>query len=343
MRLIKFILFIIICLEFNMSFGQDFIFSQVHNNRLFQNPAYTGYENGKNRLSILHRAQYITPGPYSLNTLTFDKRLCKPKDLGLGLLVSNEEQGDGFLRTLFVGGSIGFHKKLTDAVNIHAGMQLSGINQYVSWSKFIFPDQINSYGIDPNLVSSNAGLNNNQGVIGADWNVGLLFECKQKINNQKGEEERNIFIIGGSWYHLNKPNIGLIDHSYQLPFRTNLHADYTFLVSKDEMNLNFAWIQQDNLNFQTYNFNANYIINEKLNGGLGLRDNLNNYIGKNIFFILFNIGFKVDLNNTANKFGFSYDLPIGSYVGPAGIFEFSYSLDFDTKCKKKKDIKCHRM
>jgi type IX secretion system PorP/SprF family membrane protein len=313
------------------SSAQDFVFSQVYNNRLFQNPSFTGYEEGVLRASLMHRAQYITPGPYSLNTLAIDRRLCKPDKIGIGLFASSEEQGDGFLQTAFIGISLGFHQQLNKKYSLSAGMQLSAIQQSVNWSKYVFPDQINAYGIDPNLISANYGLNTNVGIIGVDLGAGILLKKKTRFGKN--------FIAGLSIYHLSKPNVGLLNN-HQLPIRTNLHFGINYPIYNNELNITCRWIQQDNLNFQSIDINTDLNYKKYFFSGVGLRNNLNRYYYKNILFILLNVGFKKNINNSAFKFGFSYDLPVGSNIGPAGIYELSIIVELGTKCLKSKKLEC---
>ena len=337
MKDIKILIFaLFINLQLN---GQDFIITQSYNNRILTNPAFTGYEENVYRLSLMNRAQYITPGIYSFNTLTLDKMLCKPSKnirIGLGLIATREEQGDGFLKTINCGGLLAFHEEINKFWTLSLGMQLSGIYQSVDWSKFVFSDQITHLGIDKDKLSANAALNRNVGYMGLDFNTGILIKGKSRKNNLDRR-----FVFGISFYHLSKPNIGLLnDHS--IPIRSNVHSGVIWKADNYEHHLACGWIQQDNFIFQTFNINYKVIYKQKVIGGIGLRDNINSYFSNNTLFIPFIIGFEKKYNKKPLRVTFSYDLNVGGLVGPYGIFELSIVAAFNSNCSnsKSKELKC---
>lgn len=318
--------------------GQDFIITQNFNNRLLNNPAFTGYEDGIYRLCLMNRAQYITPGIYNLNTLTLDTRLCKPNKkarIGIGVLCSREEQGDGYLTAINAGLSAGIHLKLSNYSGLSAGLQLCGVQQTVNWSKFVFSDQINPWGIDKNMVSANNGVATNTGFIGVDLSGGLLYNKVSKVNSDYR------YVIGVSAYHLSKPNIGLTGN-YLIPIRTNLHAGIAREIKNADLNFTARWIQQDNFNFQSFDVSLQVIYNKNFIGGIGLRDNVNNYILRNTLFIPLSIGLEKALVSNAWRFTLSYDINVGGIINPYGIFEFSIVGSIGSNCAKGKStlLKC---
>ncbi len=320
------------------SFGQDFVVTQSFNTRLLNNPAFTGFDDGLNRISMVHRAQYISPGTYNLNAFTADTRLCRPKKyvrLGVGFIGSREEQGDGYLKSSYMGSTIGFHLNASKNTLLSMGLSLGLLQQAVNWSKYVFPDQINPWGIDNNLISVNKNLTPSAGLIGVDLSGGIL------LKHQSKKYYKRSYMIGFSIYHLSKPNIGLVN-DYLLPIRTNTHIGLSQEFIKSSMSITAKWIQQDRLKFQAFDANMEIIFNQSFILGLGLRENLNYYLPKNTLFIPISVGFGKPFETNSWRIVFSYDINVGGVKNPFGIFEFALVGNINTSCAKDKSpkLKC---
>jgi type IX secretion system PorP/SprF family membrane protein len=323
------------------SLGQDFITTQSFNSRLLLNPAFTGYgEEGLTRIGMLHRAQYVSPGTYNLNSFTIDTRLCRPKKgarIGIGLIGSREEQGDGYLVSTFLGSSAGVHLKINKKLIFIMGLSFGIIQQSVNWSKFVFPDQINPWGVDMNAISANRNLTLNSGIIGVDLSGGVILTISDLFESGSGIK----FHVGGSFYHLSKPNIGLVN-DYLLPIRTNIHLGLSQEYKKSAYNITAKWIQQDYFQHQSYDIFLENVYNELFVCGIGARANVNNYISKNTLFIPLSIGFMKASDQHNWKFTTSYDINIGGVKNPFGIFEFTIVGNLKAPCSKEKSqkLKC---
>lgn len=331
------LIFILICCK--DLFAQDFTTSQVYNVRLLQNPAFAGYEEGNNRVGVLHRAQYITPGTYNINAFTFDKRFCQPKKFGIGIgaYAIREEQGDGFLKTMHAGIILGIHKKLNESYNLSVGLQFGPIQQSIDWSKLVFSDQIDFSGIDNNKVSAAAATNPNIGLIGFDLSAGILFKYKQRNGNGP-------FIMGLSTFHISNPNIGLVNYQ-QLPMRTNLHIGKTWeklsINRLSDFSITGRWMQQNDFIYQTVDLNLSATYHKVLTGGIGIRDFANERISKNMLFILMSVGVGKDFYKKSYwKCMINYDINVGGLVGPIGILELSIVGNINNKCAKSGNIAC---
>jgi type IX secretion system PorP/SprF family membrane protein len=338
--MMKFKLILFIFLNCGNLFAQDFITSQIYNVRLLQNPAFAGYDEGTNRIGLLHRAQFVTPGTFNINTFTIDKRFCKPipkiLGIGLGFYGNREEQGEGFLKTINVGFVLGLHKLLFKSHNLSIGLQFGAIQQSIDWSKLVFSDQINYQGIDLKISAASNSIPNVGSVV-HDIGGGILYKYKKL----KGYGP---FILGASFFHISEQNIGLIN-DHILPIRTNFHIgkiwEKTSIDPLSNCTVTGRFMQQDIFKYQSYDINLNVTYDNWLIVGIGLRSDVIKNYSQNMHFILLNMGFsKVFFDKSYWQCLVNYDLNVSGVVGPFGIIELSIFGKINSKCSKSMKIGC---
>ncbi len=78
-----------------IAFAQDPVFSQFINSRLLTNPAFAGLEPGM-RFNPNFRALWRDiPNKFNTSAITLEGALCRFRNVGLGLIVSHDVEGNG--------------------------------------------------------------------------------------------------------------------------------------------------------------------------------------------------------------------------------------------------------
>ena len=329
----KIILFVFV-LNIKLLIAQDFIFSNPYNIRIIHNPAYTGIDQARLNVNLIHRTQFNPiPGPFKTSAFSSDIGLCKPANVGVGLFAINSIQGDGFLTNNNFGLSAAIHiptEKFSQS-NLSFGIQLGFIQQSVDWSKYVFSDQITYLGINKDVSSINGSINPNVGIIKPDISAGLLFRKRILSNNLK--ESFRFYMIGLSINHFNSPNIGLVNN-YVLPVSTNLHIGFLNQPFKDKtgFSINARLIQQQN--FKNTYFDINAELSKKgLIGIFALRSNTTTNFESNTHYLGFGFGYENVNNDNSYKGVINYDLNISGVSGSSfGIWELSIFLSFNKGC-----------
>jgi type IX secretion system PorP/SprF family membrane protein len=334
------IVLIIFVVNIKLLLAQDFIFSNPYNIRIIHNPAYTGIDQARLNVNLIHRTQFNPiPGPFKSSAFSSDIGLCKPSNVGLGLFAINSIQGDGFLTNNNFGLSAAIHipTSKNPQSSLSFGIQFGFIQQSVDWSKFVFSDQITYQGIDKNISSVNSSINPNVGIIKPDISSGLIYRKRLTSNNSF-----RFFMAGLSINHFNMPNIGLINN-YILPVSTNTHIGYLNQPYKKEIgfSLNSRFIQQQN--FKNIYFDINTEISKMgLIAIFAFRSNNSNNFLNNTHYLGFGFGYENVYNDNSYKGVLNYDLNISGVSGDSfGIWELSVFLSFNKGCygsKSRKDV-----
>lgn len=336
------IILLIFIFNIKLLLAQDFIFSNPYNIRIIHNPGFTGIDQARLNVNLIHRNQFNPiPGPFNSSAFSSDIGLCKPYNLGVGLFAINSIQGDGFLTNNNFGLSTAVHIPIKrEEASFSFGIQLGFIQQSVDWSKYVFSDQITYQGINKDINSVNGSINPNVGIIKPDISAGLLF--RKRILNNNSNQSFRFYIIGLSINHFNSPNIGLINN-YVLPVSTNFHVGFLNQPFKEKIgfSLNTRLIQQQSFKNTYFDINAEFS-KKGLIGIFALRSNTTNNFQLNTHFIGLGIGYENVFNNNSYKGVLNYDLNIsGVSGGSLGVWELSIFLSFDKGCygsKSRKDV-----
>ncbi len=213
--------------------AQDFHFSQYNENPALVNPALTGSANAL-RASLVYKDQWRSvTNPYSTYGFSFESKF-KPGNwevvdprrsmtfkksysrMAGGIAVYNDKAGAGKLGTFQTSLSLAMFFPLNKMSSLSFGLQGSVVQRKVDNTKFIYPDQYNGSGYDPNLASGE--LYSQQRILYPDFGAGLLWTY---AHNEKSIAANNQFKaqIGISSYHLFEPVQGFLrssgDHLYR--------------------------------------------------------------------------------------------------------------------------------
>lgn len=228
---------LLICLLTGKADGQDPHFSQYFSSPLTLNPAMAGYYKEDYRVSANFRQQWWSVGaPFVTSTISYDSKIMqnriREKDiLAVGGMILYDQSLSGGFESVNISLAGAYHKAL-DAEgiqNIGAGFQFNYAYRGINYASMDFATQFNGNGFDTHLPSYEnfSSLNKNY----VDLNAGMLYTYK---------EEKTEFYVGGSVYHLLRPNTSFLKgENFRLPMRFTVHAGSRF---RSEQNGNELFI-----------------------------------------------------------------------------------------------------
>ena len=213
---------IIVFSFFQISFGQDVHWSQFNDNQLFQNPGQAGHFDGDYRFIANYRDQWRSVTvPFSTFSMSADAKF---KDYGVGLLISNDQAGDGKFRTVEVQGNFSRLFKITkDSVHtIRPGINFGMNHRQINWDALYFDSQYNGYIFNPAAATNETYQNDRK--TNLSIGLGSLYEWRRN--------ERFKVLSGFGIYNLNRPNQGFYTEKIQRDIRFTIFAKGTFKINQ---------------------------------------------------------------------------------------------------------------
>lgn len=289
-------------------FAQDPEFTQFYANPLYLNPAFAGTARCP-RVVMNYRNQWPgISGSFVTYSASYDQHVDALSG-GLGLLVWNDQAGEGTLNTINVSGMYSYQIPVTRRFSIKAGIQGTWAQKKVDWDKLTFGDMI-----DPRrgFVYETQEVKRDEPANYVDFSAGLL-----------GFSEK--YFVGFAVHHLTEPDESVITGASPLPMKYTFHAGAMLPVdSKGEpafLSPNILFQRQQD--FQQINFGM-YFNKGPFVGGLWYR-NSDSFIAL--------VGFEADYL----KFGYSYDITTSKLTNKtAGSHEFSCTIQFDCKPRRRR-------
>ena len=222
-KLALFLLVIIISSEIK---AQDIHYSQFYASPLTLNPALTGINDCNYRAGIMYRNQWhsITPTTaYTTPSLSFDinnlaARYIKTGVLSAGLLVLNDQAGDGNLSNLSILASAGYlyYFDSEKKYGVSIGLQTGYVQKRVDASLLNFEEQFDGTTFNHSILTSDVtSINSKFGYL--DMNTGLVFlgHVNPKID----------LYAGGALFHLIQPKETFYNNKLaKLNMRSVVHA-----------------------------------------------------------------------------------------------------------------------
>lgn len=211
--------------------AQDVFFTQMYNNHLYLNPAFSGRETLAN-LGVQYSNQWSNLS-YNFQTpsLQYDQRF-QALNSGFGVLLMHDRFGKTFSTTT-LGINYAYYVKLPYNFELSSGIQVGFGAKRVNWDMLTFGDMI-----DPQqgfIYSSNSIPANNTKTY-PDLSTGFALSG------------RGLF-AGISFRHLNRPNVSMITSESKLPLHINVHGGYNFRVKFEEENENKTLTITPNFSF----------------------------------------------------------------------------------------------
>ena len=202
---------------FNELKAQDPVYSQFYNSPLELNPAFAGNSYAPT-ISMNYRNQWPSiSSVYETYSASYDQFLPRYNS-GIGLVLFSDNQGNGALKTIKIGGFYSYHLKLNNKVKIKIGVEASAINSRLDWSRLSFPDQIDAEfgGVSPGGTPypTQEIQPDGLGKTYLDLSTGILLNTE-------------LFYAGVALKHVNTPDDSFIDGGQNfegLPFRLSMHG-----------------------------------------------------------------------------------------------------------------------
>jgi len=292
-------------------FGQDPQFTQFYANPLYLNPAFAGSVRCP-RFVLNYRNQWpAIPGNFVTYSASYDQHF-DALGGGIGVLVNNDQAGEGTLITTNVSGIYSYHLPVSRKFSIKAGFQATYSQRTLDWTRLTFGDQIDSrYGFIYNTKET-FGPNN---VSFVDFSAGVI-----------GYSEK--FFIGFAAHHLTQPDQSFLVPTSRLPMKLTGHMGAVINLGRktrfnDPAKISPNILFQQQQDFRQINLGM-YFQKSPFIAGLWYRN-------KDAFIIL------VGLQQGLYKFGYSYDVTISRLTNAtAGAHEVSFALQLACKPVKKR-------
>ncbi len=197
--------------------AQDIRFSQFYANKLYLNPALAGSSDHGN-ISLNYRNQWPNLDyPYVSYSFSYDNFFSGING-GLGLLVMQDDQGDGAITTTSFAGAYSFYLRINDDLVFRPAIQASVIQKKLNFKNLIFPDQVSPIYGDV-FPHNSTGDPSNRSWNGMDFSVGVMAYYKN-------------YYFGAAASHINQPNLSFDDfEDDQLNAKYTFHAGAEFNLS----------------------------------------------------------------------------------------------------------------
>jgi type IX secretion system PorP/SprF family membrane protein len=294
--------------------AQDPEFTQFYANPLYLNPAFTGSQKCA-RFNLNYRNQWpALTGQFVTTSASFDKYICGIG--GVGVLVTNDNAGEGTLKTTNASLLYAYHLDITRTWSISAGFQATYAEKKIDWKKLTFGDMI-----DPRRGFQYPTMEippANATVRYFDASAGVLLHSK------------NLF-AGFAVNHLTQPDEKFLSGPSPLPRKYTAHAGAVFSAggSARDVIISPNILYQRQQDFNQLNLGL-YVSRGPIVGGFWYRN-------QDAFIIL------IGVQQGVFKIGYSYDVTVSGLSNKsAGSHELSLQMQLACKkCKKKfRPISC---
>jgi type IX secretion system PorP/SprF family membrane protein len=328
--------------------GQDPIFSQAFMSPVNLNPAATGAGEYDLRVSAVYRRQWWTI-PSQMHYMAFSVDKFFPGiSSGVGLLATSSDEGyikksgvyASYAYTVCAGTESAAANGSLPKWFWTGAVQFGVAQRRIDYSKLVFPDELNIYGIIPGSISAaDPPLNN--GKLFPDFAAGTFFNYRFSDNSR--------LLVGFAAHHINRPDESFTNTSdtirSQLPIRWTGNILYTYTNPERIWSFSMNAIGYRQANQSSYQVGFEVTQNE-LDISLGAW-----YRGSVNFRDMNTIGLSLSLNISGRdnqrdrlRVGLAHDAQVGknSYSYTAGSSEIgllwdhqSYNQDGDDPCKPK--------
>lgn len=331
-----------------MCYGQDPTFSLFNINQLYLNPAFAG-GTGDISVGVNSRSQWTrVPSRFQTN-MAYVQGGCPNWNLGLGLRLYDDTEGEGYMRNTNAAGLIAVHLpgRFGRAINglrnkkyiWSFGLQLAVGQRRLDWTDLVFSDQLDPY---MGLYLNESQVNPQNEVSNLVFDVGAGTRFRFAFGN-RGSHVSAGFAI----FHLNQPVESFFTlETRLLPRYTGYFYTY-FQTSKFSNNphyLSIGWVMDHQQVLRTNTLNVNYDVASNLMLGLSYRKKyvvtFDNDFDSFILSFMYTVG---DIT-----LGYSYDMtmPNLGVENTAGtheiglVYKFTGSYLCRTRARRNRSISC---
>lgn len=290
------LLCIFLLLVLDLAYAQDGHYSRYTDAPLFTNPANTGGEIGDLRAGLNYRSQWAqVADPYRTIGAFMDVR---KNNLGLGLMVNQNDAGEASLKRSQIGLNFGLHKKLANGNNkLSLGGSIGFVQQRFDPYAFTYDQQYSPSGGNPLQGSGEQFEQTN--MILPDFGVGVNYQFAFSPDDDKLGGE-----LGVSFAHLNSPGASFYNELISFPLKTSIQAGVNYKVNEDLiLEPRVLWMKQQEARELLMSVHANYRVatTTKVAVGAGIRKADAMILYGGLVFKNWNFGLSYDLNTSGLK------------------------------------------
>lgn len=212
-------------------YSQDPVFSQFYANKMYLNPAFTGFHLGT-VVNTNYRRQWaaVREGFSKFETKSIGLSTSLPcYNSGFGLIYTDQTIGEGKLKSQNAGISYAYHyindNDRHNTSQLSMGFRVSYNWRSVMWDNLVFGDQLDALqGITgPSQVTPPASMIS-QAKNYWDLDAGIVYMTeKWKVGRTVIAEDLR---MGASFNHLIKNNISLMGYKESMPMRFTAHISW---------------------------------------------------------------------------------------------------------------------
>lgn len=327
-------------LTFNLSQAQDPTFSQYYNNPLFYNPGFTGIFPGLNINTSIRRQWSKIPSQYNTKSISADINNPCIKS-GAGILLVDDNEGEGKLRTITVGLSFAYKIVNSKKFVLQFGAQACGVQKKIDWERLVFSDQINQY--NSYVVSTSNYAPDNSKKYYPDFNGGIVAVFNAfhfKKNMKLSFSKRNYWLLGISYAHISEPNQALYGLESTLPHKLGIQLsffkglkDYNSDKNDNFIIPSFQWERQNEFRASMISLTAKFL---GINLGISYRNQKLLIIGGHFDALIYDFDINLNKNDDTYKIGLSYDQTVSKMrTNTNGTIEISFKI-----CSPKTSLIC---
>ena len=209
-----------------VSYSQQYLYSQYFSTPLTLNPALTGYFNGRTRFSSNSRSQWGEDGnPFKSLTASVEQKFLTNSNkgkFGVGLLFSSDNSNLDAYSVKKAALSAAYNKALDQDGNIELGAGFQGqfnqlrINPYL----LTFDSQFASGGFNSSIATPEMAKATTMSY--TSLNAGILLNIKFLEGNQ--------LYFGLAAYNSNQPKTNFMDEAFYEPIRWNIQTGGTIPI-----------------------------------------------------------------------------------------------------------------
>lgn len=310
--------------------AQDPTFSLFNINQVYLNPAFVG-ANGDLTAGFNSRAQWTrVPSRFQTN-MAYVTGSCPNWNLGLGLRLYDDTEGEGYMRNTNAAGMVSIHFPGRFGRGIRAlrnkkfiwsfGMQIAAGQRRLDWEDLVFSDQLDPY-LGLYLNRSQVNPQNEVSNLVVDLGAGTRFRF---AFGDRGSH----LSMGLAGFHLNNPVESFFGLETRLKVRTTGYLYTHFQTSRYSNNphyLSLGWVMDHQQVLRTNTFNINYDVMSNLLIGLSYRK-------KHVFMIdndfdSFILSFMYSVGSLTMGYSYDFTLPNLGVENTAGTHEIGIIYTF---------------
>ena len=289
--------------------AQDPTFTQFYANPIYLNPAFAGSNNCP-RFAVNYRNEWPNlSGNYVTTSASYDQYV-KNISGGIGVLITNDQQGKGTIQTSMLGLVYSYHVKVNRKFSLMFGARASWYQKTLDWDKLTFGDMI-----DPRK-----GFIYATGDVPRGGKRGFFDASAGVVGYSKN------FFFGFAAHHLNEPNESMIIGNSKLPMRLTGHMGAEIKLGKKSRYNNGTSIMPNVIYQYQQGFQelciGTYIKHNVFTTGIWFRN-------KDAFIV------SLGINSKNFKIGYSYDVTVSKLNNGTSHGSHEISLGLNLNCKAK--------